>query len=558
MWRNALLMTNMTQVATLAQTLKAGKLGGADAAEALANVVGPSADLALVVESLQAATAVLRAQAKATHPGGSGRKGRWSQRANASARHSTRLPLARTDFEVSGFWESHALAVARAAARLQSAHDSQTSPVRVFVYDLLPPFSDWSPANATLSAAFGEPLGWGGRLRDSNQYGFAQMLHYRLHHSKIYRTVDPQQAELFFVPLLTKAKKEREITRACGGFHGSEVEAHLPHLNLQTAHRHILALSKEHVGAQLSNCSWFINPPPLLARAIRLAYSHPQPESIAKVSLSHGYNHVGGNHAVLKKVGYTGSFLHSSDHAYPNLFSVPFVSSVHWTSCNVATCGTRLGMHDGALQSANGLPWQAGRPRPILMLFIGGTDHGDRAARSLIEAQCRAYHDPAICTHTRFNPKRTMQSLLLKQRAKFCLEPAGDSPFRKSIADDVVLGCVPVFFHPMQNNSFPWLWGAWEALGRVAVPRDLFLQRAIDLKQLLSTVPPLLLQQMQAALASHAIRFQLSLNDDPGDQLDMVLRGARDHSLRHVGGQRSNHPPSRTHRRLTHKCSALL
>ena len=52
------------ELATLAQALKAGKLGGTDAAATLANIVGPSADLALVVESLQAATAVLRTRAK--------------------------------------------------------------------------------------------------------------------------------------------------------------------------------------------------------------------------------------------------------------------------------------------------------------------------------------------------------------------------------------------------------------------------------------------------------------------------------------------------------------
>ena len=44
----------------LAGALKAGKVGGADVAELLSNVVGPSTDLRLVAESLQAACAVLR------------------------------------------------------------------------------------------------------------------------------------------------------------------------------------------------------------------------------------------------------------------------------------------------------------------------------------------------------------------------------------------------------------------------------------------------------------------------------------------------------------------
>ena len=49
----------------LAAALRAGKVGGADAAEELLKVVGPSADLALVVQSLQAASAVLQTQAQA-------------------------------------------------------------------------------------------------------------------------------------------------------------------------------------------------------------------------------------------------------------------------------------------------------------------------------------------------------------------------------------------------------------------------------------------------------------------------------------------------------------
>eukprot|EP00966_Prymnesium_polylepis_P286880 6626186-Prymnesium_polylepis.1 len=59
-------MSNAGQVmSALAAALKAGKQGGAEAAAEIANTVGPSADLALVVESLQAATAHLRERAKA-------------------------------------------------------------------------------------------------------------------------------------------------------------------------------------------------------------------------------------------------------------------------------------------------------------------------------------------------------------------------------------------------------------------------------------------------------------------------------------------------------------
>ena len=94
-------------------------------------------------------------------------------------------------------------------------------------------------------------------------------------------------------------------------------------------------------------------------------------------------------------------------------------------------------------------------------------------------------------------------------------------------------GCIPVFFHPYQNASFPWLWPPhWETRARVLIPRHAFINRAIDLRDLLSSVPPSLLGSMQEALAVLGRRFQISLNDDVGDQVDVLLRAARERALR--------------------------
>ena len=51
-------------ISALAAALKEGKQGGAAAAAEIVKTVGPSADLALVAECLQAATANLRERAK--------------------------------------------------------------------------------------------------------------------------------------------------------------------------------------------------------------------------------------------------------------------------------------------------------------------------------------------------------------------------------------------------------------------------------------------------------------------------------------------------------------
>ena len=55
----------MSQLTALAEALKAGKQGGAEAADVIMKAVDASADLALVAESMQAATAILRERAKA-------------------------------------------------------------------------------------------------------------------------------------------------------------------------------------------------------------------------------------------------------------------------------------------------------------------------------------------------------------------------------------------------------------------------------------------------------------------------------------------------------------
>ena len=61
---------------------------------------------------------------------------------------------------------------------------------------------------------------------------------------------------------------------------------------------------------------------------------------------------------------------------------------------------------------------------------------------------------------------------------------------------------------------------------RIVVPRIPFILREIDLKLLLSVVPPGLLKRMQQALAANAQGFQIGLDDSPGDQVDIILQNA--------------------------------
>lgn len=72
---------------------------------------------------------------------------------------------------------------------------------RVFVYDLVPPFSDFNLSNASLHDIIGRPAGCSGHQHamtcssfvwDTNQYGAANMLAWRVHHSPKYRVFSPE------------------------------------------------------------------------------------------------------------------------------------------------------------------------------------------------------------------------------------------------------------------------------------------------------------------------------------------------------------------------------
>ena len=82
------------------------------------------------------------------------------------------------------------------------------------------------------------------------------------------------------------------------------------------------------------------------------------------------------------------------------------------------------------------------------MTFIGDDTHGDVDVRARIASQCLRY-GAAVC---RREELWSHELLILKASSVFCLEPAGDAPFRRSISDSVVLGCIPVIFNDATDH----------------------------------------------------------------------------------------------------------
>ncbi|KAK8957718.1 hypothetical protein KSP39_PZI000742 [Platanthera zijinensis] len=97
--------------------------------------------------------------------------------------------------------------------------------------------------------------------------------------------------------------------------------------------------------------------------------------------------------------------------------------------------------------------------RPTLMLFAGGGGGGGPNIRGSIRAECENRTDlceivdcsDGACAH---DPIRYMLPML---RSRFCLQPPGDTPTRRSTFDGILAGCIPVFFEELSARSqYSW------------------------------------------------------------------------------------------------------
>ncbi|KAL7547740.1 hypothetical protein ACHAWF_011022 [Thalassiosira exigua] len=219
-------------------------------------------------------------------------------------------------------------------------------------------------------------------------------------------------------------------------------------------------VSKGHDAAK--DCKgWWSHPNETLQNAMRVAYSDV--DFLQRID-------VDGNRL---KHDYYVSIPNSTRLAYPNLYSVPYPSSYH-------PYGSRNKGNNPPKRKAAFVP---SKERSGLMLFLGTSDHGDTWVRKMIRDQCRLYNQSSICGNPKLNRKTALNFLSSKGSYKFCLEPGGDSPWRKSLSDDISFGCIPVVFEKMMDEVAPWHWGAWKGAARVLVPRNDFVDGKIDLQR---------------------------------------------------------------------------
>jgi hypothetical protein len=126
------------------------------------------------------------------------------------------------------------------------------------------------------------------------------------------------------------------------------------------------------------------------------------------------------------------------------------------------------------------------------------------------------------------DPIRYMRPML---KARFCLQPPGDTPTRRSTFDAIVAGCVPVFF---ENASARTQYGWHLPPGRydefsVTIPKDAVVLGGVQIVETLAAVPEEEVARMRERLLELAPRvvYRRHGSEEMGmDAVDIAVEGA--------------------------------
>ena len=379
-----------------------------------------------------------------------------------------------------------ALTLSTCQSILAYANFSSVPCPTIFIYENFPTLSDGiQPQLISTERAFGARLPTQG-IFATEAFSFGEIIFNRLYRSTNCKiTRDPEEADLFLVPTLLSFTRIGHFTRACTSAILAEkkIREVLMHLNPATEKKHVIFIVKGKAAVRLgASCNWMRGE--TLKRMQRYALSH---------------SYVGSPWTKWKEK--------STPVLDGKIVSVPYSSSFHWTS-----------------EVGDNPPWTRFENRSTLIHYIG-KPHGLQAKlRAKLYDDCLRIGMPTCQAETEFDHEK---SLLQKQHAVFCLEPEGDSPYRKSLYDSIVSGCIPVLFSKDTDLSSPFHWGSFHHEMRVLVSERSYLSGEITLGAL-SDMPQEEIRAMQAIIAKNAQRLQYSLDDMPGgdDAVEVLLKKA--------------------------------
>ena len=183
------------------------------------------------------------------------------------------------DFNYTLFWERAMSAAERSLQQALEHKQPQRPCPKVYVYnEHLADINKYDITN--------KPGGFGikvsldkhhsmlqGHLYKTNQYSFSSILLERLLQSQECYTTDPNEADLFYAPVLPAPKDSEMWKKSCSHVSGELVKKSLVYLNTTNACKHFLAVGKSH--SDVLGCDgWFSNPISELQPIARLAYSN--------------------------------------------------------------------------------------------------------------------------------------------------------------------------------------------------------------------------------------------------------------------------------------------
>lgn len=393
---------------------------------------------------------------------------------------------------------------------------------RVYVYDL-PEYWDVKiklKSLATLSPEHPELFGekCRGDLQEeyaTHMYSVPMILMWRLMRSPRL-TNDPSRADLFVVPMWPRQKSQNAWEDRCMKDSNLEVEAALTYLNERTAHRHIFVVGKGHVKVGGKCEAWWKRPTGLLKRAMRFAYSSDYGTSYLGGQERYGPFSFDSPHEADRLAN--DVFLEDDDSDYPHLVSVPYPSSIH-SEFRSRTPGDWIGRN--------------GQHSRFLASFVGGAHSKSTFAmpRQLIRRECESA-GPDLCYYFNYDKAQGLFTCGLDKfmnNATFCFQPGGDSPYRKSLYDSYLTGCIPVVFGQYNARVSPWhFWPGHERNSMVVINASMYLRekKSFNVLNHLASIEPDIVRKMQHTIAANAHRLQYAIDEYPDDAVDILLKGA--------------------------------
>ena len=368
-----------------------------------------------------------------------------------------------------------------------------------------------------------ETLVYGGMpCRDSKydehlngMFSVAKILLWRILRSDKYYEPDPSKADLFYVPLWPREKAVTMWNEVCRRPQNLELERYLPHLTEKTAHRHFIVVAKGHL-APCDKCdAWWRFPRGLLRRVMRFSYSSEYREQPG----SHSYGPVTLDEERLADE--LEADIGSDDVQYPHLVSIPYSSSIH------ASSGPRfLKLHTTVNRSV--LAAFVGSPHAKNATTGAGGKYATARSKILDECQADSRRCSNLFIHGKKNRLACGQIASEYANATFCLQPGGDSPYRKGLYDALLLGCIPVVLSLYNTRVAPMhFWPGYQRNSIVVLNETAYLQPgATTLLDQLAAIPLQRIQKMRAVIARNVHRLQYARRDYPDDAVDLLLKGA--------------------------------